>query len=269
MQRLIPERIQLVVRLEGGPAPVNADAGQLSQVLLNLVVNAQHAIEAHGTVTLATHSSGDSVHIAVADTGVGIPPDIKERIFEPFFTTRPLGEGSGLGLATTHGIVDEHGGRIEVDSEPGAGSTFHVVLPLTTQRVAASIVPADPGPEDGDEVILVVEDEPQVRRVTCETLVSLGYRVRESANGLEALQELESSPEVALVLTDVTMPELGGVELLARLAVERPGLPVLLMTGYARTPLNTEARSIAKPFRRQELAVAVREMLGDAAGENP
>jgi len=257
MRRLLDERIELVLLLGEDLPLVEVDSTQIGQVLINLAVNAQHAITDQGTITISTLESDGSVVLRVRDDGVGMSDEVRGRIFEPFFTTKAHGEGTGLGLSICFGIVKEHGGHIEVRSEDGQGSEFDVVLPAAdTSRVAPA--EAESLAPRGTELVLVVEDEPAVRKVALEMLRSLGYRALESANGIDALQKLTTVSDVGLVLTDIMMPKMGGVELRARLADERPRLPVLMMSGYADTPVSDHVQVLSKPFSRQTLSLAVR-----------
>ncbi|HWO10708.1 MAG TPA: ATP-binding protein [Polyangiaceae bacterium] len=284
LRRLIPESI--VVELVPGHdlASVNADPSQLEQVIVNLCVNARDAMEQGGQLTIETENAvlnsrfcelhpwaraGRYVLLSVTDTGVGMTPGVQERIFEPFFTTKPAHQGTGLGLATVYGIVQQHDGLIQVDSEPGKGSSFEIYLPagggLATgvdTKVTALLPPR------GQETILLAEDEEQVRRVAVQILQRAGYRTIAAANGVEAVRLLRELEEpVHLALLDVVMPELGGPETWEQMRGLRQGLGlrVLFTSGYAdqryRKRLPPGAEVLEKPFRTEELLRRVRRAL--------
>ena len=291
--RLIGEHIRLVTRLGPGLGRVRADRAQLEQVIVNLAVNARDAMPEGGTLTIETVNAnlraaaarrigvrpGRYVTLVVRDTGGGMAPEVRSRVFEPFFTTKRPGEGTGLGLATVFGIVEQGGGHIEAASAPGAGSTFTVFLPRADDRVErreagevpdrkaeTGAIPAEPGAPR--RTILVVEDEPAVRDLVCRTLVRSGYTVRQAVDGEEALRVVADQGEtIDLVLTDLVMPVLGGRELGERLAAQRPGMKVLYMSGYtddARVRDGIEgdpAAFIGKPFTPRSLIARVRAAL--------
>lgn len=293
LARLLDERIALRLDLTAEPVFVRADAGQLSQVVLNLVVNARDALANGGHIVVATRRHGtDSrtrpsaldvgvwAEISVEDDGVGIPESVQDRIFDPFFTTKATGKGTGLGLSTVYGIVTQAGGRVIVESEEGRGTTMRVFLPCVAAaadtRTPARGVRAVRG---GRETILVVEDEPGVRRLVSDILQRAGHVVRTAADGVQALALLDAeraappargeSP-VALVVSDVVMPEMGGIELCAALRERRPGLPVLLMSGYPASQAGAPAPDVpflTKPFTPADLLAEVRALL-DAASPN-
>jgi PAS domain S-box-containing protein len=281
-------RVELVLE----PAPdlwrVRADPSGLEQVLLNLVINARDAMPEGGVVRLITANrrlddaalrnagsrGGEFVLLEVRDTGHGMTADTRERVFEPFFTTKGPGKGTGLGLATVYGIVQQSEGHVEVDSTPGEGASFRVFLPRITMQVA------EPRPERvsaagprGAERVLLVEDEDTVRSLAREVLQRRGYDVVEARDGGEALQLLDGqAANVALVVTDMIMPRLGGVELGRRLRERRPELPILFMSGYAdgagvQAPRDEPGPSfLKKPFTPEALATAVRRALDRPGG---
>ena len=222
---------------------------------MNLAVNARAAAGAYVAVT-------------VEDTGVGIAPDVLPRIFEPFYTTRRPGEGTGLGLATVYGIVQQSGGHIDVESAPGRGSRFTVLLPRTTDATPPAPQPAAPATPRGTETILVVEDEAPVRVVVRRMLERQGYTVLDASNGRDALRlaETAASP-IDLVLTDVVMPGQSGRAFAEQLALARPALRVLYMSGYTddeilrRGLAQPGATFLEKPFTPERLALAVRHAL--------
>jgi two-component system cell cycle sensor histidine kinase/response regulator CckA len=273
LRRLIGEDVELVTERAGGGCAL-VDPGQLEQVLLNLVVNARDAMPRGGRVSIRTRrvdvDERPHVAIEVADTGVGMSDDVRAQVFDPFFTTKDPGKGTGLGLATVYGIVEQSGGHIEVESEPGRGSTFTLLLPAVEDSPAPE--PAELGaPPPGRETVLLVEDEESVRALARRVLAAQGYRVLEARDPLEALRICrEHGGPIDLLLSDVVMPELGGRELADRVLEQRPGLPLLFMSGYADAVqaaggLGEGSWFIAKPFRPDELAHKVREVLDAAA----
>ncbi|MCX6917036.1 MAG: ATP-binding protein, partial [Verrucomicrobia bacterium] len=289
LNRVIRENIELQCQYAASLPYVQADAGMMEQVILNLVVNARDAMPGGGRLRVATEPltldaaqaqanpkarAGQFVCLLVSDTGAGIAPEVLPRIFEPFFTTKEVGKGTGLGLATVYGIVNQHQGWIEVSSQIGEGSTFKVVLPTipTPARLAAA---AEAGVEvrGGKETILLVEDEHAVRLTTRRILESKGYTVREAASAREALEQCQAhAGEFALLLTDVIMPgEMSGRDLADRLWVQRPGLRVIFMSGYSADLLGknpefirrTRSRFLQKPCSSRTLLEAVRECLDE------
>jgi two-component system cell cycle sensor histidine kinase/response regulator CckA len=264
---------------------VQIDPGQLEQVVVNLVVNARDAEPASSIVVTVASAQADSaqaraagitsddyIEFSVRDDGSGIDPDVVPFIFEPFFTTKEVGRGTGLGLSTVYGIVHESGGRIRIDTLPGLGTTVYVFLP----RVPAPLLMprAAVGPvivRAGSEVILLVEDEQAVRLLAERVLRRAGYRVITAENGLDALDRLRSADvEVDLLVTDVVMPAMGGVQLATRLLLERPHLRVLFMSGYAADTLPARDAAgrplhfLEKPFSPAAFAAAVRNVLDEA-----
>jgi PAS domain S-box-containing protein len=288
IQRLVGAHIRLEIAAHARPARVKADPGQLEQVLLNLAINARDAMPAGGVLTLATDvvilgpgdgrgpvgmTAGRYVCWSVGDTGEGMDRATRERIFEPFFTTKDRRQGTGLGLASVYGIVRQSGGSIEVESEPGQGTTFHIYLPESLEP------PAEPEPVAmlasgpvGHETVLVVEDEPTVRSLMCTVLRGHGYRVLEAEDGRAALERSAAEPgAIDLLVSDVVMPGLQGPELAERLRVCRPGLRVLHVSGYSDTAvarqglLGAGTPLLQKPFAPQALLRHVREVLDDPA----
>jgi two-component system cell cycle sensor histidine kinase/response regulator CckA len=288
--RVIGEDIQLVFRPATGLAPVCADPGQLEQVIMNLALNARDAMADGGTLTLSTATIRDSgadatahVVLTVADTGVGMDEATLAQAFEPFFTTKATGHGTGLGLPTVLGIVKQSGGRVEVESEPGIGTTLRVVLPAhsgaaPTDEPAPSPAPvaAAPRARKGSGTILLVEDEPAVRGIARRALSRYGYQVVEAGNGIEALARLEGGTEtIDLILSDLVMPGMGGRELAERLRDFPSPPPVLFMSGYAEgdmLPVQAEIgsdhpgpralpRFLEKPFTVDQLVSAVAAIL--------
>ena len=285
LRRLVGENIRMVTVCSPDLGHVRADAGQLQQIIVNLVLNARDAMPDGGTLTLQTsnvqideayvrsHSDatvGDYVMLAISDTGVGMTAEVKGHLFEPFFTTKGIGGGTGLGLAMCYGIIKQSGGHINVYSEPGQGTALRIYLP----RVTDMVEPAPRrGPQAeiprGTETILVVEDEPAVRGLAVLVLRELGYRVIEATNGEEALQltEVSNQQPIHLLVTDVVMPRMGGPHLAEGLASHHPETKVLFISGYPDETIaqrGTVLSSIAflpKPFTPSALARRVREVL--------
>jgi signal transduction histidine kinase len=283
--RLLGPEVRVVFEPAASSARVRADPSQLDQVLVNLVLNARDAMNGSGTLRLATETvvvddeqpdnlpgvrmpPGAYVRLTLSDTGQGMDAATQARIFEPFFTTKPAGKGSGLGLATVYGIVKQSDGYIWVSSEPGRGTTFRIYLPEHPGPVEALPAPAPAASPTGVETILIVEDEPAVRRMASRALRAQGYAVLEAANGAEALDVLSrAAGPVDLVLSDVVMPVLNGRELSERLAADRPEIRVLFMSGYTdddivrRGLLQPGAPFLQKPFVPADLSRKVRDVL--------
>jgi len=283
LARTIGEDVTLVVRTTDGLPAIRADRGQIEQVLLNLAVNARDAMPDGGTLTIRLGTAlldedyarlhpqikpGHYVELSVSDTGTGMPPEIVSRIFEPFFTTKPRHKGTGLGLATVHGIIAGSGGSLSVYTEPGMGTTFRAFFPPAQGQAAPVTEPAGaPATQGRGETVLVVEDEPAVRQTTARILRRNGYTVLEAASGAEALT-LAAGHHFDLLLTDMVMPQVSGPELAQRINEMYPGAPVLFMSGYSqdvlgpRGALDEDAPLIQKPFAAQELLKTVRAQLG-------
>ncbi|MDD5564969.1 MAG: ATP-binding protein [Thermoanaerobaculaceae bacterium] len=271
--RLVPASIAVNAELADSELPVDADRGQLFQVLMNLVVNATHAMPDGGAITIRTGTDGHGkVRLSVEDSGHGIPEKIRERIFEPFFTTKDTEKGSGLGLSVVHGILLQHGGQIEVESTVGKGSTFTITLPLLgagdTRRDNEAV--ADVGGLDAGrgERILVIEDEDGARETLREILTGLGYEAVAVASG-EAAGLLPAEPAFDLLLTDLMLPGIQGVDAARGLVDRWPALSVIIMSGYAedavvRRAINAgEVRFLQKPFDMTALAREVRAALDE------
>jgi signal transduction histidine kinase/CHASE3 domain sensor protein/ActR/RegA family two-component response regulator len=288
LRRIIGEHINLSV--VAGPilSPVLADRGQLSQVIVNLAVNARDAMPEGGRLTIEARDAplsaeyaeghiavtpGPYVLIAVSDTGQGMSPAVKARMFEPFFTTKPRGKGTGLGLSTVFGIVKQSGGHIFVYSEVGHGTTIKVYLPRATEAIGMdSATRPHPAATRGNETVLVVEDDESVRKLARRALETSGYTVLQAASPLEALEiATRHTGRLDLLLTDVMMPDLTGRQLADRLAASRPSLAVLFMSGYAEDAivhhgrLDPDTAFLQKPFAPETLAQKVRAIL-DAHG---
>lgn len=284
--RLIGERITLRTELEKPLAMVKADPGKLEQVIMNLVVNARDAMEEGGELTIRTGNialdqhfhrdhptvqPGWYVFLTVQDTGCGMTEATRARVFEPFFTTKAPGKGTGLGLATVLGIVEQSGGHIQVESQPGQGTTFSIYLPASDEAMSPKNgAPAVPHHTPrGTETILVVEDENSVRAMTRHVLRMQGYCVLSATDGLEAEQLCAArSQSIDLLVTDVIMPHMGGPQLAQRMLARHPGLKVLYLSGYPDDSLECQPLPginvgfLRKPFAPSVLAEKVREVLG-------
>jgi len=288
LRPLIGENIELVTRLSPEAGRTRADAGQLEQVIMNLVVNAKDAMPEGGRISI--QSSGITVHqsfrehryiqpgryvvISLSDTGQGMDKETQSRIFEPFFTTKEKGKGTGLGLSTVYGIVKQSGGYVFLQSDIGVGTTFHIYLPRVEETTEVSSPAKSPERENrGTETVLLVEDEDSVRELVRETLVSRGYKVLEAENGESGLQVGENyKGQIDLLITDVVMPGIGGRELAKKLLLMRPNIGVLFLSGYTEDAvvnhgaLGPGRAFLQKPFTLQSLARKVREVL--RAGSN-
>jgi len=289
LSRLIGEDVRLELDLAEGELWLDADPAQIQQAVMNLVLNARDATPAGGRITVSTSrvdtagdrpglAPGTYAAVAVEDTGCGIADENLERIFDPFFTTKGPARGTGLGLATVHGIVQQHGGAIEVESEVGRGSRFIVYLPIATGAPTPSgarprFEEAErPVPGEG-ELILAVEDDPGVREALTDILRLQGYRVEAVADGETALRRLEGRRgDVALLLVDVVLPGIGGVEVAARARELCPGLPVIFSSGYSEEqmdrelPLDERTLLLSKPYDIARLTAAVRHLLERESG---
>jgi PAS domain S-box-containing protein len=281
LRRVIPEDVVIETRLHPAPVVVHADAGQLEQVLLNLVMNARDAMPGGGRIAIETGTAerapGESgvapvpcVVLVVRDSGDGMDAAVRAHLFEPFFTTKGVGQGTGLGLATVFGIVKQSGGGVAVESAPGAGTTFLVYLPQVEARPAA-VPPQIPSSAGGHEAVLVVEDDDAVRALMRRALAAAGYAVRETARPEEALALANGSAEFDVLLTDMVMPGMSGRELAGKLLAERPGLRVVFVSGYTEDAVLRSGALPAgqvflpKPFTGDAIAAAVRAALDGPA----
>jgi CheY-like chemotaxis protein len=289
----IGEHIELVTNLGDDLRPVRADPSQLQQVILNLAVNARDAMRRGGTLTIATRNlyvdgadapllpvpgPGWHVELAVADTGDGMDAATLEQIFEPFFTTKAPGDGTGLGLATVHGIVSQSGGEIAVESEPGQGTTFRILLPATDERIEPRVAQEQPAPAavPGTGTILLLEDEKVVRDLVRAILERDGFRVIEASAPEEALAaSLRDHERIDLLLTDVVMPGMSGLDVARALGGPDRSLKVLYMSGYSDDAvlrpglLEPGSAFLQKPFSANELTTKVRAMLDGGDSTSP
>jgi len=292
LRRIIGEDIELAIQPAEDLGRVRADVGQIEQVIMNLAVNAKDAMPSGGKLTIETANveldesyarshvdvkQGHYVMFSVNDTGVGMSPEVRERIFEPFFTTKEKGKGTGLGLSTTYGIVKQSEGHIWVDSVQGKGTTFKIYLPRVnepreaiTEEILKEELPR------GDETILIVEDEEEVRKLARKILEKQGYRILETLNGDDALLACETrkSP-IHLMLTDIVMPGMSGSELARLLKPLYPEIRILYMSGYTDNAivrhgaLGKGVNYIQKPFTMEGLARKVREVLDKESDRHP
>ena len=277
--------IRLETVLSSGLWRTHADPNQLESVLLNLAVNARDAMPDGGRLTIETANghldaryvaahlgvpAGQYVMIAVTDTGTGMPPEVIAKAFDPFFTTKAVGKGTGLGLSQVYGFVKQSGGHVKIYSEPGQGTTVKVYLPRLVRAEGEALAEesvSDVPLGEREEVVLVVEDEPAVRQFSVDALTELGYRVLEADGAASALRLLDGHGEIALLFTDVVMPDVNGAKLAEEARRRRPDLKVLFTTGYTRNAvvhngvLDPGVELIGKPFTLEELAAKVRQVL--------
>ncbi|MBC8163462.1 MAG: PAS domain S-box protein [Roseiflexaceae bacterium] len=284
LRRLLGQDVELVTLLAAEDCVVRADPGQIEQVLINLAINARDAMRDGGKLVIETDlvqlddayvrahvgaRAGSYARITVTDTGDGMSPETQRAVFEPFFTTKPPGQGTGLGLATSYGIITQHGGSITVYSELGHGTSFKIYLPHLPMAIGEPALLGEPSEfPSGTEVILLAEDEPSVREIVSRVLRARGYTVLETTNGDEALRLVEQHVDqpIDLLLTDLVMPVMGGVALAERLRELRPSLRVLMMSGYSGNTnqprkLGAAQAFIQKPFSIVALAQKVRAVL--------
>ncbi len=284
LTRIIGEDIKLKTELDSSVWSVKADPVQLEQVIVNLAVNARDAMPNGGTVTISVHNrilskedatleldAGDYVSLSVRDTGIGIDDSVRDQIFDPFFTTKEEGKGTGLGLSTVYGIVKQSKGEILVHSLQGKGTTFHVLLPRALDKeIIKSNMAENDGIPTGTETILVVEDEDSVRAMIRKTLTRFGYRVEQASDGLDALSKLQRSGcKPDLMLTDIVMPEIDGIEAAQRAREICPKLKIIFMTGYSHdfdkqlleTGFVHKRIILRKPFLPRTLGQVIREVL--------
>jgi signal transduction histidine kinase/ActR/RegA family two-component response regulator len=289
LRRTIRGDITIDLKTVPGSAAIRGDQGQIEQILLNLAVNAQDAIEGNGRISIEIGRvridealaganpgmrQGPHVYLSVSDDGCGMTRDVLDHVFEPFFTSKPVGQGTGLGLATVYGIVKQHEGYVRVDSRPGEGTTFTLYFPASGEEEEAR--PEAPAAEPhavttGDSEVLVVEDNEMVRSLVVGMLGTFGYRVRETASPGEALRiASDAGNRIDLLVSDMIMPEMNGQSLYEQIRELRPGLPVLFISGYTQDAVipqvrpGEEVRFLKKPFTMSEFLTSVRAALGES-----
>jgi signal transduction histidine kinase len=286
LEKVIGEQIEIKMALAEDLRITRADPAQLEQVLMNLCFNARDAMPEGGQLLIETRNldldakycsrhadarPGRWVQLSVSDTGTGMDAATIERIFEPFFTTKDVGKGTGLGLATVFGIMKQHGGFIEVFSEVGTGTAFHVHLPVSDGQAEALRAADDSPARGGNELVLVAEDHDGMRDMAEQILEALGYRLILAHDGAEAIRKFnENADEISLLLMDVVMPKMSGTEAYEKISASRPGIPVIFTSGYSdqgaylTSALGAGANVLQKPYGARSLARKVRELLDSA-----
>jgi CheY-like chemotaxis protein len=277
LARTLGPMVRLDFRIDGDGA-ILSDATQLEMAVLNLAINARDAMPEGGDLTIGTRRhqamgdgelpAGEYVELSVADTGTGMPPEVAARAFDPFFTTKGVGRGTGLGLSQVYGIARQAGGTVRIESRPGAGTTVRLYLPRTSATSpSASVAEASSAVEEGaSATILVVDDDPDVRRMLVASLDALGYRVLEAADGPSGLAVLDGS-EPDLMMVDFAMPGMNGAEVARTARERRPDLPIVFASGYADTAAieavaGTHTAVLRKPFRVADLQAVLAAALG-------
>jgi len=288
LRRSIGDRIRMHIVATKDPWLVRCDVNQMENALLNIAINARDAMPDGGTLTIKTVNQvidqsrasirglkpGPHLCLTIADSGIGMPPDVKARAFDPFFTTKPMGQGTGLGLSMIYGFVHQSQGSVQIESEVGKGTTIEICLPRYHGGLEQDVIaPAGSSHTraDRNEVVLVVEDEPIVRMLVVEVLNDLGYRALEASDGADALRIIESAQRIDLLVTDIGLPDINGRQVADAARVKRPNLMILFMTGYAESAASSEflekgMEIIGKPFTIEKLAVKIREMTERRAG---
>ena len=284
LRRLLGPEIRLELKLQPQLGLINADESQISQVVMNLVINARDAMPAGGTLTIETANlelgdehleviPGAHVLLAVADTGQGMTPEVRDRLFEPFFTTKERGHGTGLGLSLVHGIIRQCGGHIVVDSRPGSGTRFLVYLPQKRDGAAVAATPSPVTRHEvavrGEGVVLLAEDDPSVRRLVVTELSRRGFTVIEAEDGRAALEIFRTDKDrIDVMVTDVVMPRLNGADLAKEAERIRPGLKILFISGHPeRAGAGLDPTGVTnllmKPFTADTLAARIKIMIED------
>jgi two-component system, cell cycle sensor histidine kinase and response regulator CckA len=271
LRRSLDETQRLVIRTDTIPGLIRADRNQLEQVLLNLILNARDAMPDGGEVSIETGGDGQVAVVTVRDTGTGMDQETLRRAFEPFFTTKEIGQGTGLGLSVVHGIVSQSGGQIHAESAPEAGTAFVLRFPVVGAKAAAPDLSGSAASPQAGAVVLVVEDDEVVRRMTARALSEAGYTTLEAEDGRDALDRIGTGSRLDLVVTDLGMPRMDGNELARRLRADLPGLPVLLISGHVHEDPSEDGEEpwplLRKPFPPEELVRRVTELL--AASRSP
>jgi len=287
IKETFPKNITFTADAPRDLATVTGDATQVHQVLLNLCVNARDAMPEGGSLRLTAEnvlavnpelsrragaSPGPHVLLQVSDTGHGIPPDIIEKIFDPFFTTKEVGKGTGLGLSTVLGIVRSHGGFLDLESQPGQGSTFKIYLPAHSAPLSlAEAAEPTPGPHGHGQCLLIVDDESNIRSALQRLLREHGYRTIAAVNGQEAMEIMRAhGAEIQAVVTDILMPVMDGVKLAEGLRQSHPQLPIIACTGWGQEGVQSRLRDLGiltllmKPYAAERLLCALHEHLAPA-----
>ncbi|HEX2842533.1 hybrid sensor histidine kinase/response regulator [Hyphomicrobium sp.] len=282
MRRSLGEHIALTTLLDGNVWRTRVDPSELENAILNLAINARDAMPTGGSLVIETRNvsdaetslptKGDFIMISVGDTGCGMSPEVLEHAFEPFFTTKETGRGTGLGLSTLYGFAEQSGGHATILSAPGQGTTVNLYLPRSDEGLAAETSLAETIPLSEDsEVVLVVEDNPEVRELTLQRVEGLGYVAREAENGPAAIRSLEADPDIQIVLSDIVMAGgISGYDLAKWIGEHKPHVRVLLTTGYAPEETTQEPAAdlpiLRKPYKRIDLALALREAVRGRSG---
>jgi CheY-like chemotaxis protein len=284
LRSVVGEDIEFVLETDSMPSLIRSDPGQIEQAILNLVINARDAMPSGGKLILSLASAvldeaftrvhpkikpGAYLRLTVSDTGCGMDAATQARIFEPFFTTREQGKGTGLGLATVYGTIEQTGGMISVESEPEHGTRFHLYIPQMQEALAPlAPIPRDVGVIGGSETLLLVEDQNEIRSLLSQILASEGYTVLTAPNGREALLLAQNhTGPIDLMITDIVMPQMSGHELARAMKDRRPEMKILYMSGYAdrsRAPAEFDPASFAyleKPFSPDVMMREVRAIL--------
>ncbi|MCD8479774.1 MAG: response regulator [Candidatus Cloacimonetes bacterium] len=284
LMRLIGEDVEFELNLDDNLPPVMADVGQIEQVVMNLVINAREAMPMGGNLKIRTFSfhadqdfclrhpmieSGKYVVLKITDTGTGMTKEIKEHIFEPFFTTKERGHGTGLGLPTVYGIIRQANGHIHVDTAPGKGASFVIMIPAASgESSAGPITISDKENSGKSELILIVEDDPSISDLAAKMIQKMGYRICLADSADRAMVMIEDEGlRPNLVITDVVMPGLSGVELAAILRFKHPSIKIMLMSGYTESVIakhgevDPETPFLQKPFSRSELSDKIKQAL--------
>jgi CheY-like chemotaxis protein len=283
LRRTLGEQVVLLLDLPADLPMALADANQLESAVLNLAINARDAMPGGGRLTIAARSvrltsadladsdnalPGEYVEVSVADTGVGMAPEVRAKVFDPFFTTKPLGQGTGLGLSMIYGFVQQSHGHVRLESQENAGTTVRLYLPMHEgSALDATVEDTGGAPVGAGETVLVVEDDPSVRLLVMQVLAELGYDAIETADGRAAVPVLESDRTIDLVVTDVGLPGLNGRQIAEIARQHRPDLPILFITGYAEQAadqaqfLEAGMEILAKPFDIAQLSQRIRNIL--------
>jgi PAS domain S-box-containing protein len=282
-RRSLGDNIRMDIVATRGVWLVRCDVNQMENALLNLVINARDAMPDGGTLTITTLNRdldapeasirdlkpGPHLCLTIADTGIGMPPEVQVRAFDPFFTTKPIGQGTGLGLSMIYGFVRQSQGSVQITSEVGSGTAIEICLPRYEGGLEPDAIAPDQAGDtrsDSNDVVLVVEDEPIVRLLVVEVLNDLGYRPLEAGDGASALRVLDSAQRIDLLVTDIGLPDINGRQVADAGRVQRPNLKILFMTGYAESAASSEflekgMEIIGKPFTMERLAIKIREMI--------